>query len=77
MISRTFCPKCGSSSVSSGTGDGKIIHQVDPYTGENKGLGEYVRSKSHFNELVKKKGFVEVGSERTGQEHHAKRKDYR
>ena len=66
---QTFCPRCESTTIESGTGTGKKIEKNDIYTGENLGLGTYVRSKSHFNELIKEKGLVEVGNEPLAKEH--------
>lgn len=51
-------------------------YDKDPYTGENRGLGMYVRSQSHFKELVKERNLVEVGNERLPEQHKPHHTEY-
>ncbi len=38
-----------------------VLMQGDGYSGWNEGMGMYIRSKSHYQEEVKKRGIVERG----------------
>ncbi len=41
--------------------NGPVTIEGDGYSGWNEGLGAYIRSKSHYNEEVKKRGVQEAG----------------
>lgn len=60
----TMCPGCKVVGISYSGGIGDRRSSSNPYAGENAGLGMYIRSKSHFDEVVKERGLVEMGSER-------------
>lgn len=61
---REHCPECGATSVRLSvvpTSWTEPLLSQAAYAGNNNGLGEYVRSKSHWNELVKKSKAIPAG----------------
>lgn len=57
---RHYCDTCPAILAESAK-DLKQREYSGVYIGENNGIGEYVRSKSHYNELVKEKKLRPVG----------------
>lgn len=49
---------------------------LDVYVGENRGLGTYVRSRSHYNELIKEKNLKEVGTDKLPEHHNPHHTEY-
>lgn len=51
---RHFCPECPGRLSKLAGGYRYRDYSQEAYAGKNEGLGKYVRSKSHYRELVKR-----------------------